>query len=278
LPELPEVETVRLGLHKRLSGQAISFVKQRRRDLRIPFPSKFVENLVGQQLVKVGRRGKYILLHFLSGRILIIHLGMSGRLIICDGGPDQSVAHEHVVIGFTEGLVMTYRDPRRFGLMSLTRENEISSHQLFNRMGPEPLDQSFNGQVLAKAFRGRRASVKNLLMDQSIIAGLGNIYACESLFRAGIDPHLEAGSISVRRIGRLSKSIQSVLSDAINAGGSSLRDYVQASGEMGYFQHQWNVYGRAGLPCGGCNNQGSCSVKQIKQSGRSTYWCPRKQK
>ena len=283
MPELPEVETVRAGLQARISGRVLSRVDLRRKDLRIPFPPRFRERLEGQRLESVGRRGKYLVLRFDGGPALIAHLGMSGRMIVREGGdpPPNSPGsdpHEHVLLQFTGGVSVAYRDPRRFGLMTLAEEDELMSHPLLATMGPEPLGVGFNGTVLLRAFRGRRASVKALLMDQRVVAGLGNIYVCEALFRGGIAPAHAAGRLRAPRVERLAGAVQGVLTDAIAAGGSSLRDYVQVSGGLGYFQQQWKVYGREGRPCGSCRARARCRVERIVQSGRSTFWCSRRQR
>lgn len=283
MPELPEVETIRAGLQARLAGRVLSRVDQRRKNLRIPFPPRFADRLEGLRLEGVGRRGKYLLWHFAGGRVLIAHLGMSGRMVIRDGGfpapdPPDPDPHEHVVLEFAGGVSVAYRDPRRFGLMTLADEANLEAHPLLAQMGPEPLGPGFDGAVLSRAFRGRRAPVKALLLDQRVVAGLGNIYVCEALFRAGVAPHRAAGKLRAPRTRRLAEAVQRTLTDAIDAGGSSLRDYVQASGELGYFQNQWKVYGREGQPCGSCRAGARCRVQRMAQSGRSTFWCPRRQR
>ena len=279
MPELPEVETVRVGLNAALAGRMLEHVDQRRPDLRIPFPDRFAARLEGRRLREVGRRGKYLLWRFTDGTVLIAHLGMSGRMVIRHGGamppPER---HEHVVFAFDRGRSVAYRDARRFGLMTLSDEETVAAHPLLAAMGPEPLDDSFDGASLAASLRGRRTSIKAALLDQRIVAGLGNIYVCEALFRAGIAPGREAGSIRGARAHRLAGAIRSVLADAIAAGGSSLRDYVQSSGELGYFQNQWSVYGREGRPCGACRPNARCRVLREAQGGRSTFWCSRRQR
>lgn len=278
MPELPEVETVRAGLDERLAGRVLEAVEQRRRDLRIPFPPRFAARLRGRRLDRVGRRGKYLLWHFAGGPVLIAHLGMSGRWVLRGAATGPPPPHEHVVLTFAGGAVACYRDARRFGLMTLAAEADLAAHPLLADMGPEPLTPAFDGTVLARAFRGRRAPVKSLLLDQRVVAGLGNIYACEALFRAGIAPDRAAGRLRARRTDRLAGAVREVLADAIAAGGSSLRDYVQTSGELGYFQAQWRVYGREGQPCGRCRAGARCRVRRAVQGGRATFWCPRWQR
>jgi formamidopyrimidine-DNA glycosylase len=279
MPELPEVETVRAGLEARLKGRVLATVDQRRPDLRIPFPDGFKARLEGRLLAKVGRRGKYLLWRFSGSTVLISHLGMSGRLVVRNGDArSEPEPHEHVVLGFRGGLSVAFRDPRRFGLMTLAGEHELGKHPLLAGLGPEPLEDGFDGPTLAAALHGRRTSIKAALLNQRIVAGLGNIYACEALFRAKIAPDRTAGSIRGSGAGRLAAAIRLVLADAIQAGGSSLRDYVQASGELGTFQHQWAVYGKVGEPCGACRPGGRCRVMRMVQGGRSTFWCPRRQR
>lgn len=278
MPELPEVETVRAGLEARLNGRVLATVDQRRPDLRIPFPDGFKARLEGRLLASVGRRGKYLLWRFSGGTVLISHLGMSGRLVVRNGDArPEPEPHEHVVLGFRGGLSVAFRDPRRFGLMTLAGEHELDKHPLLGRLGPEPLEDGFDGPTLAAALHGRRTSIKAALLDQRIVAGLGNIYACEALFRAKIAPDRAAGSVRGAGAGRLATAIRLVLTDAIQAGGSSLRDYVQTSGELGTFQHQWAVYGKVGESCGACRPGGRCRVERMVQGGRSTFWCPRRQ-
>ncbi|MDA0654309.1 MAG: bifunctional DNA-formamidopyrimidine glycosylase/DNA-(apurinic or apyrimidinic site) lyase, partial [Proteobacteria bacterium] len=221
MPELPEVETVRAGLHDRLRGRVLETVEQRRADLRIPFPPRFAARLRGRHLDRIARRGKYLLWHFCGGPVLIAHLGMSGRWVLRDDNGAPPLPHEHVVLTFAGGAVACYRDPRRFGLMTLAADEDLAAHPLLADMGPEPLTPAFDGAVLARAFRGRRAPVKSLLLDQRVVAGLGNIYACEALFRAGIAPDRAAGRLRADRTLRLADSVREVLADAITAGGSS---------------------------------------------------------
>jgi formamidopyrimidine-DNA glycosylase len=282
MPELPEVETVRTGLAAKLVGKTIDHVLVRRRDLRRPIPPGFAERLSGRRLATITRRGKYLLWNFDDGLVLLCHLGMSGQMVLGSGTaqqtPRQEQKHDHVRIAFTSGDWVTFRDPRRFGLMDLTTVDEAPHHPLLAAMGPEPLSNAFNGPVLAAALAGRGSTIKAALLDQKIVAGIGNIYASEALYRAGISPRRKAGSVGPVRAERLVAAIVATLNDAIAAGGSSLKDYVQATGDPGYFQHQFAVYGRQGEACPHCDPNRTCRVRQITQSGRSTYYCPTRQR
>jgi len=264
MPELPEVETVCRGLRETLTGRRLTRVVHRRADLRKPLPKAFARRLDGSRVREIGRRGKYILVHFEGDLVLILHLGMSGRLLI---GPDSAGAlgpHDHVVFHTDDGQRIVFRDPRRFGLMDLARAERLDGHPLLRDLGPEPLDPGFTPALLAARLAGRKTPIKAALLDQRIVAGLGNIYACEALFRACLSPR--------RRAERLAAAIRGVLAEAIDAGGSSLRDYVRTDGELGYFQHRFAVYDREGAGCPRC----ACKtgVLRIGQGGRSTFYCP----
>ena len=274
MPELPEVETVRRGLAARLAGRRITHVTVRRPDLRRPLPPDMGQALTGRTLQRFGRRGKYLLLHLDSGNVLLVHLGMSGRMSV-DDAPSGG-AHEHVVLHFDDGAVLSYEDHRRFGLMDLADAGRLEEHELLRSMGPEPLAPNFDGPALAKRLHAKDTPIKAALLDQRVVAGLGNIYVCEALFHAGLSPRRRAGSVQGRRADRLASAIRGVLEDAIAAGGSSLRDYVQASGELGYFQHRFAVYDRADQPCPGCDC--GAAVRRIVQSGRSTFYCAKRQR
>ena len=274
MPELPEVETVRRGLAARLTGRRITHVTVRRPDLRRPLPPDMGQALTGRTLQGFGRRGKYLLAHLDGGRVLIVHLGMSGRLSV-DDAPSGG-AHEHVVLHFDDGAVLRYEDHRRFGLMDLADAGRLEEHDLLRHMGPEPLAPDFDGPALAKRLHAKDTPIKAALLDQRVVAGLGNIYVCEALFHAGLSPRRRAGSVQGRRADRLAGAIRDVLDAAIAAGGSSLRDYVQASGELGYFQHRFAVYDRADQPCPGCDC--GAGVRRIVQSGRSTFYCAKRQR
>jgi formamidopyrimidine-DNA glycosylase len=274
MPELPEVETVRRGLARVLEGRVLARVEQRRRDLRIPLPKRFAERLTGRRVLGLRRRAKYLLIDLDGGEVLIVHLGMSGRLVIGDGRGREP--HDHVVLHTDEGTRVTYNDVRRFGLMTLARADELDRHPLLAGLAPDPLDPAFDGAVLGERLRGKRTPVKAALLDQRVVSGIGNIYACEALFRAGLSPRRMAGTVQGARAEALARALRVVLEEAIAAGGSSLRDYVQADGELGYFQHHWAVYEREGEPCPapGCKGR----VRRTVQGGRSTFYCPAHQR
>lgn len=278
MPELPEVETVCRGLAGALEGRRFTNVVVRRPNLRIPFPKNFAAKLTGKKVCKIYRRAKYILMSLDDGNALIVHLGMSGRMVITKR-PEQPQTHDHVVFTTDSGIEIRYNDPRRFGLMALTSEKELDVHRLFSHLGVDPLSAAFTPATFAAALKGRSAAIKTAMLDQRIVVGVGNIYACESLHRAGISPRRKAGAVTRKQAHDLVQSIKDVLAEAIAAGGSSLRDHVQPSGELGYFQHAWRVYGQAGAPCACTKPEGKPAlIKRIIQGGRSTYYCPRCQK
>ncbi|RMH46414.1 MAG: bifunctional DNA-formamidopyrimidine glycosylase/DNA-(apurinic or apyrimidinic site) lyase [Alphaproteobacteria bacterium] len=279
MPELPEVETVRRGLVPVLEGARLAQVIVRRADLRYPLPPGLAEALRGCRIERLDRRGKYLLAFTDRETVLLVHLGMSGRILVSartlgqfHRGGAAADRHDHVILETEDGARVVYNDARRFGAMDLCAADRIGSHPWLAALGPEPLGNAFGGACLEAAFRGRRAPVKTALLDQRIVAGLGNIYVCEALHRAGIAPTRAAGRISAKRLDRLAAAIRDVLRDAIAAGGSSLRDYRRADGELGYFQHAFRVYDREGAPCPaeGCAGR----VRRIVQAGRSTYHCP----
>ncbi len=276
MPELPEVETVRRGLVPRLVGRTIVRVDQRCAKLRIPLPPRLSECLAGRRIVAIGRRAKYLLVNLDDGATMLVHLGMSGRLVLCNGSRARPGRHDHVIFHIDDGTRVTFNDPRRFGLITLAAAGELDHHPLLAGLGLEPLDEGFDGAQLAVRLAARRTSIKSALLDQRIIAGLGNIYACESLYYAGLSPRRRTATVVGRRAGRLAAAVKQVLTAAIDAGGSSLRDFVGASGELGYFQHRFAVYNRAGEPCPGCDCGGT--IRRITQSSRSTYYCPRRQR
>ncbi len=276
MPELPEVETVCRGLAARLEGRTLVRVEQRRPDLRIPFPPRFAARLTGRRVARIGRRGKYILAFLEGGLVLIAHLGMSGRLTLTEAPAPAPGAHDHVILETYDGTIVTFRDHRRFGLMTLCDEAGFESHPLLAGLGPEPLGNEFNGPALSRALDGRRTSIKAALLDQRVVAGLGNIYVCEALYRARVSPRRLARSVPGARAERLARAVREVLADAIAAGGSSISDYVQADGELGYFQHHFAVYGRDGERCPGCDCSGA--VRRLVQGGRSTFYCPARQR
>jgi formamidopyrimidine-DNA glycosylase len=289
MPELPEVETVRRGLEPILVGNAFARVEQRRKDLRFPLPRNFGERLSGRKVEALNRRAKYLLAHLDDGEVLVMHLGMTGRFSIdhANGAAEApgkfshehkpAPKHEHIVFHLGDGTAVRYTDARRFGLMDLVRENQLESHALFKGLGVEPLSSDFAPAWLASKLKGKATSIKAALVDQRLIAGLGNIYASEALFRAHVSPVKLAGSLATKtgkptkRTEALVDSVKAVLEDAIRAGGSSLRDYARADGSLGSFQHRFKVYGREGKPCKtkGCRG----TVRRIVQGGRSTFYC-----
>jgi formamidopyrimidine-DNA glycosylase len=275
MPELPEVETIRRGLAMRMTGRRIVRAELRRPDLRRPFPPMLAERLDGARIGDLTRRGKYILIDLDGTGILLLHLGMSGR--ITAGGADvPAEKHDHVVLTLDDGTVVRFNDPRRFGLLDYMARGTETQHPLLARLGPEPLEPGFDGAYLDRALAGKLTPIKSALLDQKIIAGLGNIYVCEALYGAGLSPRRLAATVVGARAARLAAAIREVLGEAIAAGGSSLRDYVQANGELGYFQHRWAVYGKEGEPCPGCN----CAegIRRIAQAGRSTFYCAKRQR
>jgi formamidopyrimidine-DNA glycosylase len=290
MPELPEVETVRRGLAKVMEGRSLRHVHVGRPDLRIPFPERFAERLTGRVVRRLRRRAKYLLVDCDDGTVLIVHLGMSGRMVI-----DSSLAapgtsayvpgnfalksngqHEHVVFDLDDGTTIRFSDPRRFGLMTLTTAKDLARHPLIAHLGPEPTGEEFDGVRLGALLEGKRTPIKAAMLDQRIVAGLGNIYVCESLFASGISPRRMAATVQGDRVARLARAVREVLAEAIAAGGSTLRDHVTPNGEIGYFQHRFKVYDREGKPCPGCDCGGG--VRRIVQSGRSTFYCQKRQR
>lgn len=279
VPELPEVETVRRGLQPVMEGARILRADVNRPDLRWPFPENMAARLAGATVTTLRRRSKYILADLSTGETLLIHLGMSGRILVSGdplglfhrehAAPDK---HDHVVFHMEGGARITFNDPRRFGAMDLAPTDRIEAHKLLRDLGPEPLGNSFDEAYLTAKLKARRMPIKAALLDQKLVAGLGNIYVCEALYRAGIAPTRQAARIARPRLARLVPLIRDVLTEAIAAGGSSLRDYRQADGELGYFQHSFSVYDREGEPCRtpGCDAR----IRRIVQSGRSSFYCP----
>lgn len=285
MPELPEVETVRRGLAPVMEGATIVAADIRRPDLRFPFPERFGERLAGRRVEALGRRSKYLTADLDRGEVLVMHLGMSGSFrieqqVVGEFHHERSrdSAHDHVVLRLSSGTTVTYNDPRRFGFMLMVPRTQLADHPLFSKLGVEPVGNALSAAHLAEAFRGKAAPLKAALLDQSIIAGLGNIYVCEALYRAGLSPQRAAGTLVTRggaptaRLERLVPVIREVIAEAIEAGGSSLRDHAQPSGELGYFQHRFRVYDREGEACAtpGCRT----IVRRIVQSNRSTFYCP----
>ena len=282
MPELPEVETVMRGMRAHLEGHTIIRAEMRRPDLRWPMPPGLAGRLRGARVLSFRRRGKYILMRLDGDDSMLLHLGMSGRVNLVHLDPAVPVVvgrHEHVVIETEQGCRFGLVDPRRFGAIDLLPTAGEDAHRLLVGLGPEPLEPGFGPEVLQAALAGRRTNLKAALLDQRVVAGLGNIYVCEALFRARLSPEREAGSVGRAAVVRLVASIRAVLGEAIAAGGSSLRDYVQPDGELGFFQHAWRVYGREGERCPDCPGKPACDgISRIAQGGRSSFFCPRLQR
>ena len=298
MPELPEVETVMRGLDAVLTGKRITAARVSRPDLRWPIPPGLEARLAGARVLGFRRRGKYMLMRLEGGESLLIHLGMSGRMVArrvgeapmprqgrqgaasdARGHGQPPEAHEHLVMETEDGWRISFVDPRRFGCVDLVPTAEEDRHRLLRDLGPEPLEEGFTPEVLSAALKGRRTPIKLALLDQKVVAGLGNIYACEALFRAGISPRRSAASVAGARAERLVPAIKAVLAESIAAGGSSLRDYVRADGGIGFFQERFDVYGREGQPCARCPGPPACrGIARIVQAGRSTFYCPRTQR
>jgi formamidopyrimidine-DNA glycosylase len=281
VPELPEVETVRRGLEAAMAGARLTGVEQRRPDLRFPFPERFAERLTGQRVEALRRRAKYLIADLDGAEVLVMHLGMSGSFRIeqacgpVPGAGAKNSLHDHVTFDLSTGVRIVYNDPRRFGFMQLIPRPEFAAHPLFNNIGIEPLGDAFDGAALARLFAGKTTSLKAALLDQALIAGLGNIYVCEALHRAGLSPRRAAASLACNdgtpsaRATRLARVIGEVLKEAVAVGGSSLRDHRKTDGALGYFQHSFRVYGRAGQRCSRCGGL----VRRITQAGRATFYC-----
>ncbi|WP_420563394.1 bifunctional DNA-formamidopyrimidine glycosylase/DNA-(apurinic or apyrimidinic site) lyase [Thalassobaculum sp.] len=276
MPELPEVETVMRGLAARLDGRRLAEVEVRRPDLRWPLPERMGARLTGRRILGLRRRAKYILVDLDDGTSWMIHLGMSGRMLISDGPKPPLETHDHVVFHTDDGTWVKFNDARRFGMMDLWPTQEVERHKLLKGIGPEPLGNAFNGPALESALAGKYTPIKAALLDQKVVAGVGNIYACEALHRSGIAPRRLALNVWGNRAERLAEAVKTVLTEAIAAGGSSLRDHRQVSGELGYFQHTFRVYDREGEGCPTPECGGT--VKRLVQSGRSTFYCPRCQR
>lgn len=275
MPELPEVETVRLGLEPVLSGKRIIEAEAFSAKLRLPIPKDFSRVLTGQRVTSLGRRAKYILIHLEGGMTALLHLGMSGQVLIFKKAREPK-KHDHFRLVTGEGVSILFHDPRRFGLVTFCPAADLQEHPLLKNLGAEPLSNQFNGPALKAALSGKKVSIKAALLDQRVVAGVGNIYASEALFRSGINPKRKAGSLSPGRCERLAGSIRAVLTDALKSGGSSLKDYVRVDGELGYFQHRFQVYDREGTPCPTPECTGV--IKRFVQNARSTFYCPRCQR
>lgn len=271
MPELPEVETIRRGLEPFMPGRTIERVTLRRGGLRAPFPPDLAGSLEGRRVLELGRRAKYLLCHIEGGQCLAVHLGMSGRLSAhWDGADVQPGRHDHMILDLEGGARIVLNDPRRFGTVLLVESGGFSRHPAFVHLGPEPLDSAFDGRVIAAKLSGRRSPVKPALLDQRAVAGMGNIYASEALYEARIHPAQRSDTLRPDQTDKLADAIRAVLSRAIDAGGSSLRDYRRANGGLGYFQHSFAVYGREAEACPACGGE----ILKIVQSGRATFFCP----
>jgi formamidopyrimidine-DNA glycosylase len=293
MPELPEVETVRRGLQPAMEGSKIVKAEARRKDLRFPFQKDFVARLEGQTVTGLGRRAKYLLADLGSGDVLLMHLGMSGSFRLVEGDQGKATgkfhhprsedrAHDHVVFHMSSGAAVVFNDPRRFGYMKIIARGRLENEPLLKGLGPEPLGNEFDAAMLARSCASKKTSLKAALLDQRVVAGLGNIYVCEALFRSQLSPRRLAATLATKKAEptdhakRLVTAVHAVLNQAIKAGGSSLRDHRQTSGELGYFQHSFQVYDREGEKCqtAGCSG----IVRRFTQNGRSTFWCPKCQK
>jgi formamidopyrimidine-DNA glycosylase len=294
MPELPEVETVRRGLQPAMEGAKIVKAEARRKDLRFPFQKDFIARLEGQTVTGLGRRAKYLMADLTSGDVLLMHLGMSGSFRVLENGGSKNTlgqfhlprsedrAHDHVVFHMSSGASVVFNDPRRFGYMKIIARNALEDEPLLKGLGPEPLGNEFDALMLAQSCHNKKTSLKAALLDQRVVAGLGNIYVCEALYRSQLSPRRSAATLATRKNEptdhaiRLVTAIHAVLNQAIKAGGSSLRDHRQTSGELGYFQHSFQVYDREGETCQTAKCGGI--IKRFTQNGRSTFWCPKCQK
>jgi formamidopyrimidine-DNA glycosylase len=285
MPELPEVETVRRGLAPAMEGKRILHAEIRRPDLRFPFPEKFVGRVTGAKIRAMGRRAKYLVAELSTGEALIMHLGMTGRFTVSHGRKDKKLGefvheaggdpkHDHMVFNMSGGVRVTFNDARRFGFVELWPLDSLDTYPGFDGLGPEPISNAFSGAFLKEAFAGKKTPVKSALLDQRVVAGLGNIYVSEALFRAGISPKRLAGSLSAARLEKLAIAVREVITEAIAAGGSSISDFASADGELGYFQHRFRVYDREGQPCPTCGRP----ILRLVQAGRSTFWCSHDQR
>lgn len=278
MPELPEVETIKTAIEKSLLNANITRVKINNNSLRIKIPDDFAKRIVGAKIAALQRRAKYVLFELDNNLTLILHLGMSGKIKIADSLPAPE-KHDHVILETDKGFLV-YNDPRRFGLWTYAETGKLNQNNLFKNLGPEPWDEKLSARFLKEKFKGKKCAVKQALLDQSLVVGIGNIYASESLFEAGIDPRRAAESLSLKECEKLIEKVRAVLEKAIQAGGSTLRDYQKPDGSLGYFQNQHCVYNKTGQKCPGC----TCSlektggIRKIVLGGRSTFYCPIKQK
>ncbi|MCI5049783.1 MAG: bifunctional DNA-formamidopyrimidine glycosylase/DNA-(apurinic or apyrimidinic site) lyase [Rickettsiales bacterium] len=268
MPELPEVETVRTGLEPSISNRLITRMTLNRPDLRFPFPKDLKQRTEKQRITHIARRAKYLLFHLSSGDVVLAHLGMSGKMLV---GPKTAYTpqkHDHVLLEFEDGTHFVFNDARRFGMMSISSADELENHDYLKDLGPEPLSNTFHADYLKSCMEKSASPIKTLIMNQKTVVGVGNIYACEALFRSNINPFKPAKAC-LKGADELTKQIKNVLNEAIKSGGSTLRDYVRSSGELGYFQHQFLVYGRENEPCVSCN----AAIRRKVQSNRSTFYC-----
>ena len=279
MPELPEVETIVRGISPFLEGATIKKIKLNRADLRWPFPENFANRLKGAKVLNLKRRSKYILVHLSTGETLLIHLGMSGKILVSDTKignyfyeSSKVSNHDHVIFELSDGTIVTYNDPRRFGSMDLAKTDNLNNHKFLEKLGPEPLGNNFNFDYLKIELSKKESPIKNVLLNQSVVAGLGNIYVCEALFMSGISPKKKASKISKSKCEELVLNIRAVLISAIEAGGSSLKDFTDIQGNSGYFQFEFYVYGRENEYCKTINCDRK--IKRISQSGRSSFYCP----
>lgn len=274
MPELPEVETVCAGIKPKIEGQLISAAKCNRKDLRIPIPKNFAGKIKNRTVKKVTRRSKYICLHLDDGQVIVLHLGMSGRLFVYDEKPELTQKHDHVLIDFANGAHMVFNDARRFGLVTLTDQDTMQDFKLFKNLGVEPLTKDFSVEYLQTVFANKTKNIKAVLMDASLVVGIGNIYASEILFESGIHPEKSAKDLGKEQIKKIYLATRDVLKRAIKAGGSTIRDYSSSDGNFGYFQHQFKVYGQDGNECSSCDD----TITKLVQQGRSSFYCPSCQK
>ena len=279
MPELPEVETIMRGVSLFLEGATIKKVRLNRPDLRWPFPENFADRLSEAKVLGLKRRSKYILVDLSTYETLLIHLGMSGRILISGSKignflrePAKVSKHDHVIFELNDGTIITYNDPRRFGAMDLAKTSDLNNHKFLKKLGPEPLGNNFNSDYLRTSLSKKESPIKNVLLDQSVVSGLGNIYVCEALFMSGISPKKKAFKVSKSKCEELVQNIRKILNAAIQAGGSSLKDFTDIQGNSGYFQFEFYVYGRDNQRC----KTRSCdrNIKRISQSGRSSFYCP----
>ena len=279
MPELPEVETIMRGISPFLEGATIKKIKLNRGDLRWPFPENFANRIKEAKVLNLKRRSKYILIDLSTGETLLIHLGMSGKILVSNSKignffyeSSKLVNHDHVIFELNDGTIITYNDPRRFGAMDLAKTDDLNNHKFLEKLGPEPLGNKFKSDYLKFKLSKKESPIKNVLLNQSVVAGLGNIYVCEALFMSGISPKKIASKISKNKCEELVQNIRTILTSAIEAGGSSLKDFTDIQGNSGYFQFEFYVYGRENKYCKTTNCDHK--IKRISQSGRSSFYCP----